>query len=434
MHNLIQKLKSEPSTNKKLDILKSYSDNENIKEALKLTYDPFIRFYINKIQKRAPEYIPPVLLNEFNNNSFSEFKKITSALSERRVTGNDAKSMVHTFLDACSDELRDAFILMLKKDLKAGISVKSLQKAFGEDFIEDFNVQLANTYKKDKNYKVDFWLASAKLDGLRCYFTHGKLLTRNGHEILGFDHIIDELNVIAKKYNLDFVDGELFTTEVNFQEIQGAVMSNKNIDPERKSKIKYHVFAIGNENFKNTDDMVSLHSTIFKENTFKSLIKVVYHRLPNTPKQIELMCENYMNQGYEGVMLRDPIKWYDWKRSNALLKFKLFKEDDFQIVGFYEGEAGTKLEGTLGGLIVEGLYNPYKDVEVKCNMIVKLMDIKSEVGSGFSDNLRNDIWNNKDEYLGKMAEIKFQNITDKPNENGVYSLRFPVFLKTKEDR
>lgn len=423
MYKLIQDLKNESSTNKKIDILKSYSNDENVKGALKLTYDPFIRFYINKIQRRETD-IPKPILNQFDTHSFSEFKKLATALSERYITGNDAISAVHIFLDGCSDELREAFCLILKKDFKVGISIKTLQKAFGDDFIEDFNVQLSNTYNPEKNYKVDFWYASRKLDGLRCYFTHGKLLTRNGHEIFGFNHITDELNELSKRYQLDFVDGELFTTEVNFQEIQGAVMSNKNIDPERKSKIKYHVFAIGTKNFKNTKDMINLHTQIFSENTLDYLVKVEYHLIPNTPKSVTMMCENFMSQGYEGVMLRDLEKWYDWKRSNALLKFKLFNESDFTIVGFYEGE--DKYEGSLGGLIVAGeWYDEEKDIQYD--------RIKSEVGTGFSDELRHEIWRNRLDYIEKIAEIKFQNVTE-PDKTGGYSLRFAVFLKTKEDR
>lgn len=420
MYNLIQQLKEESSTNKKLEILKSYSGNGFVKEALKLTYDPFTRFYINKIAKRKTK---DIIYRDFNE-AFMAFREIAKSLSDRKVTGNNAIAMVHVFLDSCSDELREAFSLILKKDLKVGISIKSLQKAFGEDFIEDFNVQLAHTYDKTKNYKTDFWLASAKLDGLRCYFTHGKLLTRNGHEIIGFDHIIDELNIATEKYKLEFVDGELYTNQVNFQEIQGAVMSNKNIDIERKSKIKYNIFAVGRKDFKRTVDMQKVKDLMFYENKFKYLEDVMYYRIDNTPEMVEKFCRKFMEDGYEGVMLRDPEKWYDWKRSNALLKFKLFKEADFTIEDFYEGK--DKYEGTLGGLIISG---EYTDAETD-----KTYMIKSEVGSGFSDELRDEIWNNRSEWLGMVAEIKFQNITDKPNDVGIYSLRFPVFLKTKEDR
>jgi len=421
MYDLINDLKNESSTNKKIEILQSYSDSGFVKEALQLTYDPFTRFYINKISNRKRK---DIIYTDFNE-AFMTFKNIVKDLSERKITGNLAIETVHIFLDGCSDELREVFSLILKKDLKVGISIKSLQKAFGENFIEDFNVQLAHTYDETKNYKKDFWYASPKLDGLRCYFTHGKLLTRNGHEIMGFDHIINELNGIVERYDLDFVDGELYSKEVNFQEIQGAVMSNKNINPERKSKIKYNIFAIGNKKFKNTKDMISLKKEIFNKNLFEYLVLIEDTFIPNLPEPIKTLCEHYMSMGYEGIMLRDTEKWYDWKRSNALLKYKLFKEADFKIIGFNEGEKGTKYEGTLGTIIVSGKYD---------NNDGRILYIKSEVGSGFSDEFRNEIWNKQKEYLHKIVEIKFQNITDVPDENGTFSLRFPVFLKTKEDR
>lgn len=420
MYNLIQQLKNESSTNKKLEILQSYSGNGFVKEALKLTYDPFTRFYINKIGKRKTK---DIIYKDFNE-AFMAFKNIAESLSARKVTGNEAVNMVHVFLDSCSDELRDAFTLILKKDLKVGISVKSLNKAFGDNFIEDFNVQLSNRYDRNKKYKTDFWMASPKLDGLRCYFTHGKLLTRNGHEILGFDHIIYELELMSKYNNLDFVDGELYTNEIDFQDIQSAVMTNKNIDPEQKSKIKYHVFVVGRKDFKRTYDMRKVFDMIFYENTFEYLVEVPYYKIDNTPEMIDRFCKKFMEEGYEGVMLRSPDVWYEWKRSDALLKHKLFKEADFEIVGFYEGQ--DKYQGMLGGFVISGeWYDEENDVTYR---------IKSEVGTGFKDSHRKDFWNERNDFIGKIVEIKFQGITDKPDSNGVYSLRFPSFLKTKEDR
>lgn len=66
--------------------------------------------------------------------------------------------------------------------------------------------------------------------------------------------------------------------------------------------------------------------------------------------------------------------------------------------------------------------------------IKKFEPICSEV-SGFTDKMRDEIWNNKDFYLGKLVEVKYQNSTKSiDSETGKYSLRFASFLKWKLDR
>ena len=84
---------------------------------------------------------------------------------------------------------------------------------------------------------------------------------------------------------------------------------------------------------------------------------------------------------------------------------------DLKIIGFEEGQG--RLKNTLGKLICD-----YKGFELG-------------VGSGFSDELRNEIWNNQNEYLGRIAEIQYFEETH--NDKKELSLRFPVFKCMRED-
>ena len=90
---------------------------------------------------------------------------------------------------------------------------------------------------------------------------------------------------------------------------------------------------------------------------------------------------------------------------------KVMQSCDLKIIGFEEGQG--RLRNTLGKLICD-----YKGFELG-------------VGSGFSDELRNRIWNNKNKYLGRVSEIQYFEETH--NDKGELSLRFPVFKCMREN-
>ena len=151
-------------------------------------------------------------------------------------------------------------------------------------------------------------------------------------------------------------------------------------------------------------------------------MEITTKKYPEQP-DIDAITRKYVMDGQEGAMLRHPRVWYSWKRDDNLLKHKLFTEHDFEVIGYYEGEG--EFEGTLGGIRVKGNYDK--------------KPIISEVGSGFKvleehPYNRTSLWEIRDELIGKKVELKFQGITDKPNDEGFWSLRFPVFNKFKEDR
>jgi DNA ligase-1 len=199
---------------------------------------------------------------------------------------------------------------------------------------------LANKYSATKKYKdVDYFYANKKLDGLRGYYTNGVLCTRNGKFIEGFESIISEQNYLAKKYKLSFMDGELFSRDIPFQTIQGYVMRRKDARVEDKEKIQFWCFAVGNDGKEfTTEEMVEkIDEIICAEKDLKYIKMMSATKIKNDSKLIYSLVEKAMAEGYEGIMLRHPKTSYDRKRSDALLKVKLFNESDFTIVEFVEG-------------------------------------------------------------------------------------------------
>ena len=108
-------------------------------------------------------------------------------------------------------------------------------------------------------------------------------------------------------------------------------------------------------------------------------------------------------------MIKEPNAGYECKRSVAWLKLKPFIEVSLTVVATEEGTG--KNVGRMGALICEG----QDDGRTIC----------VNVGSGFTDEQRNEFWDCKVD--GHIVEVRADAITQ--NQDGTYSLRFPRFLR-----
>ena len=107
-------------------------------------------------------------------------------------------------------------------------------------------------------------------------------------------------------------------------------------------------------------------------------------------------------------MIKDLHAPYKFGRGYEVMKLKAFHDTSLPIKKCLEG-TGKHL-GKLGAVMVK-----YHGVEV-------------QVGSGFSDELREEVWNDKEGFLGRIIEIRYQEVTP----DG--SLRFPTFVCFRNDR
>lgn len=130
------------------------------------------------------------------------------------------------------------------------------------------------------------------------------------------------------------------------------------------------------------------------------------------PKELTELYREYLLAGYEGVIIRDIDGLYQWKRTTvkngAILRLKPFKTIDLKVTEIYEAKGG--MAGKAGGIVVD--YNGHA----------------VGVGSGFDLPTREEMWNNKENYIGKIAEIKYLEVTE------AGSLRDPRFVTFREDK
>lgn len=428
------------SSNDKLAILKKYGSDPVVKEAIRLCYEPFIHTYLINIPK--PKSVGSLTFHQ----SFPAFAELFNDLNERKVTGNASRNAVQSFLETVDSDSQDVYIKILKKDLKVGIAEKTVLKAFGDGFINLFEVQLGQPYSPDRVYKIDkkkeveFWWTSPKLNGIRG-FQEGTddLRTRNGNKIYGFDHVLSEIADLKARYGLEFVDGELYDFGIPFQTINSYVSKEKNIIPEHKQRIKFNIFAVGiDRDWKDTEEMIRrLESIDWSRYTY--LKQVPYERIKNDPDVIFEAMNLWYENGYEGIMLRHPFRCWAKGRSHDIVKVKPVLEGDFRIIGFEIGKPDGENWNTLGALVIQGEYTLVTKDPKTNKKIETIYPIRCNCGSGFKKKpelgvTRDEIWNNKDLWLDTISEIHFQAITDKPDKDGFYALQFPRFHCKKVDK
>ena len=122
------------------------------------------------------------------------------------------------------------------------------------------------------------------------------------------------------------------------------------------------------------------------------------------------MNNEALEKGYEGLMIKPMNDYYECKRSHAWLKIKPFIEVSLKIDQVHEGTG--RHSGKLGSFTVKG-----KDDGKYFSL---------NVGSGLSDQQREEFWQHKDSLIGKIIEIRADAIT-KSIDSESYSLRFPRF-------
>ena len=120
-----------------------------------------------------------------------------------------------------------------------------------------------------------------------------------------------------------------------------------------------------------------------------------------------------IENGYEGIMIKDVDGVYECKRLVKWLKMKPFIEVSLVVIGLEEGTG--KNEGRLGALICEGEDDGKR--------------IRVNVGSGFTDEQRKDYWEDQEVMIDQIVEIRADAATLNQDSDNVYSLRFPRFLR-----
>lgn len=423
--------------NQKLGIIKQCANVNDIGwDMLQLYMNPYQIFHIGK-KSLASEVVS-------SGQIIDDIRTLCTTLSSQKGLTNALLATVKSTLGSIQNPVTRAFAAdFITKTAKIGITSTSINKAIGTTVIPTLNCMLANKYFDNPKAIIGKDIAvTEKLDGIRAitfaHITSGgvsvSMYSRQGQPITGLVDVEAAICNIADKlvredqapYSLVF-DGELLVTnrsDIPSKDQYKQTVKIVRTDNERKTGITYHVFDC-------------MHATNFREGlcklpyvtrraylqalmtdnqsdalTIVPLIDKFYVEDQNAANEhIVSLVTKARNAGQEGIMLNDCSAPYVCKRTNNLLKVKVFQDCDLQIVGFQQGTG--KFANTLGALIVD-----YKGTKVG-------------VGTGLSDEQRSEFWNNQDKYLNRIATIQY--FEETCDATGALSIRFPVFLHLREE-
>lgn len=349
-------------------------------------------------------------------------------LATKKITGNAARAAVTTMLSCFTPTTAELLARVINKDLKAGFSSDTINKLY-PDLVPSFGVMLA--VKADAKFKYIFPVqAEYKMDGQRTIAIHESAesvyFSRAGKPS---DHLNglfdDELQKIVSFLGEPIVvDGEAMGS--NFTETINAKKSTNQAAKDNLKLFAFDIMTLSDWKAKTcaqtqTQRSMSL-TTILNKLGCTKIVKSKQRTCHNKEELMEFYREA-LADGFEGLILKTPDGLYEWDRSKSWAKVKPIIDVDLTVTGFYPGRPGTRLEHTLGGIIIEG-----KDENGNF--------IQSDCGSGFSDEMRDEVWNNKEKYLGVTAMLEAQELSVSSNTEATetYSLRFPVFVRFRDDK
>ena len=419
------KITAEAGRNYKISVLEKYKDDEDIKYLLDFIYNPYITTGISnkKLNKQLTDICVMPYLSSDGFKLLLQYLKVNNTGTDKDIALIQDFKVRHLgySYDSEPTELCKLFEAIVTKNVQLGIDSKTINKVI-PGLIPEFNVQLSNKYfDKPEVVEGKEFVLTTKIDGSRIIAMKddGKVSfwTRQGQK---YEGLVDLEKELLECNDDNFVfDGEIVAIDTDKENTYKNTMKLSRTKDLEKHGLKMLVFdymPIANFKAQKCPVMYSTRraqlSAIFDLNSFKyfELLPMLYKGTDTS--MITKILEEQVSKGEEGIMLNLADAPYIFGRTNNLLKIKKFKDCDLIITGFEEGT--NKLQGTLGALILD-----YKDNELRC-------------GSGFSDEQRAEIWANRDQYLGKIAEIKY--FEETCNKNGGISLRFPTFKDIRTDK
>lgn len=289
-----------------------------------------------------------------------------------------------------------------------------LSSGYNPKFSENTSIikfQLANNYISPTGTKgktnISFFpvCIQSKIDGIRAasYMRDGEFhktsRTNKLFKPMWFDNQLKILLTFLPPNVM--LDGEMYSSEINFNEISSIVRTVKTYTPD-EIKIKYYIF-----------DIIMLNTTL--EERITKLTKayenyknagnidtgfiILNSYTANNYREIEEAHEISVSMGYEGIMIRnysttknDPkFSYYKGGRNNNLLKYKHFIDEEAVVVDITSCEEDNK----------------------KMAMFV-IKDIRGNIftirpNGKFEDRIK--ALNNKNDYIGKQYTFKYFELT-----------------------
>lgn len=378
---ILNEISSDNSRLFKESILKREFNNPLLKRIFEYALNPNFNFWI----KQIPHYekIDEVL-------SLDEGLNQLHPIMNRDVTGNAAIAQLTLILNKLSSD--DAIVLerIIKRDLRCGVSEATVNKIW-KGLIPEFKVMLADNRISNIKFPA---ICQTKMDGIRCH------ITRTGDAITAFSRagkLIETLGALDHVAQAMMLDGETWDGELvcfdndkimNRQKSNGILNKaiSGTISIEEASTITFTAWDIISDRdygsrFRELQERFNI-----SQNKFRLVHSIIVDDIESAQLEFTKALEN----GEEGIILKNLNGKWEGKRSKNLCKMKAENTADLRVVRWEEGTGRNA--GRLGNLI--------------CQTEDGILEVS--VGSGFSDDDRNNL--TAENTINRILEVQYNQI------------------------
>lgn len=442
---VINELKNTKGTNAKAAILTANKDVAGLADYLKLVYEPRLSYYLTSVNLAEP--------TDGGLIDIDKLKELATKLDTREISGFKAAKMLtetSAFMDA---EEQALFTMMIKRDLKAGFGPASINKVFPGLITlvpyrrcvlpKDSNIKnwawgqpgfyAYSQLKADGSYaNVDvtpsgvaistragsIYPTCAALVGIKC--TAAIIANKLGYD--GGTQLQGELLVYHKGVMMPRAEGNGILNSIqqtgedpgtDYQVVLIAwdAIPLSEVVPKGKGSMNYDT------TFTRLSSAIAATNTEIG-NTYNNSVRLVHSRIVRTYDEAMAHFIELTSADEEGTIIKHKdAHWIDGD-DDLQVKGKLEVEVELIVVGFKEGDPDGKHADTFGSILMQSSEG----------MI--------EVGvTGLSDEFRRKIWENRDDYLGKIATVRFNHITySKDLTKEKHSLFLPRLVEFRADK
>ena len=419
LQDFVNEMKSTSSLLEKKAIIEKVKNDNFITNALYYTYNEFLKFNVTSKNCKKLDHI----IDE--ECGFVDIWELLDDLNNRTYTGHDAIAMVNGFVDQ-HKEYEDLIFSIIDRNLEIRASESVINKVI-PGLIPTFDVALATKYEpKFCDFENETWLASRKLDGVRCIIRKEQdeitAYSRQGNEFTTLQKVLDDVKLMPGDFVLD---GEICMMDENGNEDFQGIMKQIKRKNHTIEKPKYVIF-----------DYLSLEEFDTKQGTLKLSERIAelkdeiyydgYYSTLSVLDQVIVKDEEHLSEmileadkmGHEGIMVRKDVG-YEGKRSKNLLKCKKFFDAEYKVesVDFENHRVIREGKEVVVPMLAQA-YITHKGYEVA-------------IGSGWNQEQRIKYHANPELLIGKTITVQY--FEETKNQEGGISLRFPTVKHVYEN-
>ncbi len=445
--NILNNLSATTKKTKKEAILNSNKDNPVLKLVFQMAYDKVS--YTFNIRKINQTWLSPTP----NSGSMAleeALQQTNQTLCKEGLRGHTALDFVGDIFSQLSLEDKEVYRRVLLRDLEVGCSESTANKVW-EGCIFSIPKMLAQPHKPQHIKNIIYpAIAQKKADGVRgiAVIKNGEvnIYSRNSN-IFDLPTLEADLSQVSENV---IIDGELIyvdpdKTREEIRQTGNGIVGKAlkgSISEVEEANVHFVVWDIIDY-----DDYFSGECNIDYDIRFNRLEEVVSHleserintieteevESLHSAEEIALM---YIDQGFEGIVLKNKKSPWQNTRSKHLVKFKAVIDFDLRVVGYYPHK---KDPNKLGGLILESECGKLR-TDCGTGFKDKSIDSKTKEYIPLEDRHEHDrelLMSYGDQLIGKIVEGECNGVsTNKNAKEGEpqYSLHFPVFKCFREDK